>query len=56
MKYDPFYKDAELVLNLRARNEDDRLYILDDTPLKVGLRMVLPLEDVLVEGTVTEIF
>lgn len=36
LKYDPYYKDAVITASIFARSFDGELYVMDNTPLKLG--------------------
>ncbi len=54
-RFDPFYKDATLDLRIKVKKDADKLYIYDDIPLRVGLRLNLPFDRLIVNGTFIEI-
>ena len=56
LRHDPFYKDALITLNLRAKTVNNESYVFDDFPLRLGKEVELTFSDVFVKGKIIKIY
>lgn len=55
LQRDPYYKDAELTIKFRVKENNGKLFVLDGIPVRSGLYLTLPFDNVIVKGTVLDL-